>query len=63
MTFQQFMARCDHVTESTLGLTTRDMPDATWRDYYDDEMTPTEAVAAAAEDWWDVPAELLEALI
>ena len=36
-----------------LGVGVEDLPDAPWRDYYDDELTPSEAIECPKEDAWD----------
>ena len=38
------------------GLSSDDLPDALWRDYFEDGMMPSEAIACAVDDaWHDVP--------
>ena len=37
--FKEWMNKCDSIVQSTLGLGLHDMPDANWRDYFDDGMT------------------------
>lgn len=51
--FDQWLNQCNRVTMAKLhGISLHDMTDASWRDYYDSELTPTEAVEAAMEDYW-----------
>ena len=50
--FNEWMNKCDSIVQSTLGLGLHDMPDANWRDYFDDGMTPNDAFDTAAEDHW-----------
>jgi len=54
MTFQEFMFECDKIVASTIGLGVEDMPDAPWRDFFDDDMSPDDAVQSANEDHWDM---------
>jgi hypothetical protein len=52
MEFGIWLSKCDDVVESTLGLSLHDMPDALWRDYFDDGLDPDEAVDCAKCDYW-----------
>ena len=54
MTFQEFMFECDEIVASMIGLGVDDMPDALWRDFFDDGMSPDDAVQTAFEDHWDM---------
>jgi hypothetical protein len=43
-----------------------DLADALWRDYFEDHLSPLEAIESAVDDaWWDTPemADLLDAHI
>lgn len=53
MTFEQWYKACDGIVSRKLGVGVDDLPDACWRDYYDDGMSPSEAIECAAEDAWD----------
>jgi len=38
------------------GLGCDDLPDATWYDYFDCELSPMDAIECAISDsWWDIP--------
>ena len=50
--FGIWLSKCDTVVESTLGLSLHDMPDANWRDYFDDGLSPNDAFDTAADDHW-----------
>jgi|TARA_R110002096_G_scaffold345081_2_gene538600 hypothetical protein len=52
MEFSKWLSKCDTVVLSTLGLGLHDMPDANWRDYFDDGLSPKDAFDTAAEDHW-----------
>jgi hypothetical protein len=52
MTFQEFMTACDGVVSAKIGLGVYDLPDAAWRDYYEDEMSPEGACECAVVDYW-----------
>lgn len=62
MTFEQWLNKVDAVYGSIIGLTMDDLGDAPWRDYYEDEMTPREAVAHALTDWQDMGYDLIDSL-
>lgn len=50
MTFSNWFAQVDNAAEQTFGLSVHDLPDGTWRDYFDDGLSPQEAVEAYTED-------------
>ena len=60
MTFNKWLRQCDVVVSSKLGFGLHDLPDATWRDYFDDGLSPRDATDCAFDDQWgdEVPAEL-----
>ena len=65
-TFGEWMNKVNRIVVSAIGVGVNDLPDATWRDYYDDELSPQEAIEATADDGYafeDVPEKLLELLI
>ena len=45
--FAAFLAAADRLSFERHGLSIFDLPDYLWRDAYDDEMSPTEALADA----------------
>ena len=52
MSFDTWYKECDGIVSRRLGLGIDDLPDATWRDYYDDGMSPRDAIECAKEDAW-----------
>mgnify|MGYP003135807178 FL=1 len=53
ISFQEFERECNKVLTVRAGLGIDDLSDATWRDYFDDGLSPTNAVDCAMKDWWD----------
>lgn len=51
--FMQWMKDCDKYLSRFIPLSIHDLPDASWRDYYEDGMSPEDAVQCANEDYWD----------
>ena len=59
-TFKEWLAKCDSVVSGKLGFGLHDLPDANWRGYFDDGLSPGEAADCAFDDQWcdEIPAEL-----
>ena len=56
MTYKNWISNVDRVMVSAFGLAHDDLPDALWRDRFDDGMQPEEAITAAVDDEWaDMP--------
>jgi hypothetical protein len=55
MTFEEYMAECDRVLIGMLGVATDDLADWSWRDAYNDEMPPAEAVRESLENDGTLP--------
>ena len=54
MTFQQWMQAVDDATYRIAGVSIHDLPDCSFRDWYTDEMSPTEAAREALDNaGWD----------
>jgi len=51
-TFQTWLRKCDAVVLGKVGLGLHDLPDANWRDYFDDGLSPAAAADCAYEDQW-----------
>jgi hypothetical protein len=51
--FNAWMAEVDKLLGSKVGVTSQDLPDACWRDAFDDGMTAEQAIEIANEDAWD----------
>ena len=53
MTYEEFEIECNRVLTNIAGLGIHDLADATWRDYYDCDMSPRAAIECANDDAWD----------
>lgn len=52
--FKSWMSKVDQGVISICGLTSDDLPDQTWRDWFDDSIEPEEAAEMALENaGWD----------
>jgi len=60
--FETWLRKVDALYISTIGLGMDDLGDAPWYDYWDDGMTPREAVAHALTDWQDMEFDLIDDL-
>ena len=49
--FDNWVNKVDSILIATIGLCSNDMPDCLWRDMYQDDMTPQDAIELAKEDW------------
>lgn len=50
LTYNQWMKRCDLLLSSICGLTHEDLPDQTWRLWYEDGLSPGEACDYCLDD-------------
>lgn len=48
--FDSWISRVDRIISAATGLTHDDLPDACWRDWFDDGLTPKEAWQTYQED-------------
>ena len=56
MTFAIWKRRRDMILHHNIGLTSDNLPDATWYSYLDEGLDPQQAIVAAIEDaWYDEP--------
>ena len=54
--FGKFKKDVNRILVAMCGLGCDDLPDATWYDYFDCELSPMDAIECAISDsWWDVP--------
>ena len=54
--FGKFKTYVDSLLVSMCGLTSDDLTDANWRDYFQSELSPADAILCAADDaWYDEP--------
>lgn len=51
-TFERWMVRVDKCLTNRVGMASNDMEDFTWRDYYDDDNSPAEAINDFMERNW-----------
>jgi hypothetical protein len=58
--FNEWLKKCDKIVSRKAGLGLDDLPDAMWRDYFDDGLTPIDATDSAYEDQWqdDIPIQV-----
>lgn len=52
MDFKTWKAECNKIVVRNIGMTIDDLPDALWRDYYEDSLQPQAAIDCAIEDAW-----------
>ena len=50
MSFEQWLNRVDAILVGMCGLCHRDLPDMLWRDQFEDEASPEEAVSCLCGD-------------
>jgi hypothetical protein len=50
MSFEKWLAAVDNICYKNIGLSYEDVPDQTWRDWYEDELTPQEAFDELCEN-------------
>ncbi len=51
--FETWLKQCDRVTMARLhGISLHDMTDASWMDYFEDGLSPEDAVESAIDDYW-----------
>ena len=60
MTFKEWLNDCDILVSNKIGLGIDCLPDANWRDMYDDGIEPSLAIHDAYNDYWsdELPEEL-----
>tara|TARA_R110002020_G_C15921757_1_gene742917 strand:- start:302 stop:511 length:210 start_codon:yes stop_codon:yes gene_type:complete len=49
--FDAWMNRVDRILIASIGLSSNDMPDCCWRDMFQDDMTPDDAIELSNEEW------------
>jgi len=57
MSFDEFLKECDKCCTRRFGLGIEDMPDANWRDYHEDGLSPYWAVKTADENYWQIESD------
>ena len=60
ISYKQWLSHCDTLVRGRLCVSLHDLEDVRWRDYFNEELIPSEAIEQAYEDRWheDVPSEL-----
>jgi hypothetical protein len=54
--FDKFKTDVDRLLVKMVGLTSDDLTDATWYDYFDSELSPVDTILCAVDDaWYDEP--------
>ena len=53
MKFKRWMLKVNEILSVKIGMDSRDLPDAPWNDWFNDELTPRQAIEAYFEDGWD----------
>lgn len=51
--FEEFLKECNKIVSSLIPFGIDDLPDANWRGYFEDGMSPKDAVLIANEDYWE----------
>jgi hypothetical protein len=62
MTFKEWLAKVDAILFASIGLGHRDLRDRLWRDAFEDELSPAEAVEDLVGDVSDPEAVMREEL-
>lgn len=66
MEFELWLAKVDAAVSAELGLSIDDLPDAPYRDLFDEGLTPEQAAQEVVEDAWerldnyDYPNEIMD---
>jgi len=61
--FDKFKKDVDRLLVSMVGLTSDDLTDATWYDYFDSELSPIDAILCAVDDAWYDEQDLQDLII
>ena len=52
MDYEHWVRKCDSIVVANVGVSLHDLPDALWKDYYEEKFNPHEAVELAIGDAW-----------
>tara|TARA_R110002012_G_scaffold319112_1_gene538779 strand:+ start:460 stop:675 length:216 start_codon:yes stop_codon:yes gene_type:complete len=52
--FKTWLNECDKIVESKLALSIHDLPDAEWASYFEDDLSPLDALQCAYDDYWSL---------
>ena len=60
MSFTQWLGHCDTLVQGRICVSLHDLEDVNWRDYYNDQLSPGDAIEQAYDDRWgdEVPSQL-----
>ena len=60
LSFKQWLKQCDRLLAKRMGFGIYHLPDALWRDMYNDGLDPIDAIEDAYHDQWQdfIPPEL-----
>ena len=60
MTFNQWLSHCDTLVKGRLYVSLHDLEDVNWKDYYNDQLSPGDAIEQAYDDKWsdEIPSGL-----
>ena len=61
--FNEFKTDVDRLLVSMVGLSSDDLADATWYDYFDAELSPIDAILCAVDDAWYDEQDLQDLII
>ena len=61
--FNEFKPDVDRLLVSMVGLSSDDLADATWYDYFDAELSPIDAILCAVDDAWYDEQDLQDLII
>ena len=61
--FNEFKTDVDKLLVGMVGLSSDDLPDATWYDYFDAELSPIDAILCAVDDYWYDEQDLQDLII
>ena len=57
MSFDAWYKECDGIVSRRFGVGVEDLPDAPWRDYHEDGLSPYWAVKTADENYWQIESD------
>ena len=61
--FNKFKTDVDRLLVKMVGLSSDDLTDATWYDYFDSELSPVDAILCAVDDAWYDEQDLQDLII
>tara|TARA_R100000655_G_scaffold1422_2_gene5413 strand:+ start:346 stop:561 length:216 start_codon:yes stop_codon:yes gene_type:complete len=52
--FKTWLNECDKIVESKIGQSIHDLSDANWSSYFEDGLSPLDAIQCAYDDYWSL---------